>query len=138
MNIEKCKIIEIPNVTESRGKLNFLEIEQHVPFEIKRIFYITDVPVNIFRGEHAHIINHQLIICIKGSIDIMVDDGKNSKTYILNNSNQGLYIPPMIWSRQSYNNQDTISLVLASEKYEKIDYLRSYENFRNMSISSKI
>ena len=68
----------------------------------------------------------------------MVDDGKNSKTYILNNSNQGLYIPPMIWSRQSYNNQDTISLVLASEKYEKIDYLRSYENFRNMSISSKI
>lgn len=133
MNINKCKIFKIPNIIEKKGKLNFLEMEKHVPFNIKRIFYISDVPLFTSRGDHAHRINHQLIICVKGSVEVTVNDGKRNKIYNLKKSNQALYIPPMIWSKQIYNDHETICLVLASENYDKKDYISKYEAFLNMS-----
>ena len=129
MNINKCKIIEFPNLVEGRENLNYLVIRQNIPFEIKRIFYISNVPLSTCRGDHAHIINHQLIICIKGSLEVIVDDGRRKEIYNLNNSYQALYIPPMIWSKQTYNESDTICLVLASEKYEINDYIEKYEEY---------
>ena len=133
MSIKKCKLLKIPKIIEERGTLSFIELVEHVPFDIKRIFYIFNVPYNINRGEHAHIINHQLIICIKGEIDVYVDDGQDNYKYKLNDTDSALYIPPMIWSKQTYNSLESVCLVLASEKYEKSDYIYDYKDFLSKS-----
>jgi dTDP-4-dehydrorhamnose 3,5-epimerase-like enzyme len=129
MSIENCKLIEIPKISDPRGNLTFVEQNNHVPFEIKRIFYVYDIPTAESRGAHAHKENEQFMICLSGSLDVCLDDGFEKKTIHLNRPWQGLYIPPMIWASENNFDPGTLYIVLASELYDADDYHRDYEKY---------
>ena len=129
MSIEECRIIELPKITNSQGNLTFIESVAHVPFYIKRVYYLYDVPGGAIRGGHAHKNLHQLIISISGSFDILLNDGIQEKQYNLNRSYCGLYICPMIWRELSNFSSGSVCLVLASDFFDESDYYRSYEHF---------
>ncbi|EDN71224.1 conserved hypothetical protein [Beggiatoa sp. PS] len=129
MSISDCKIIELPKIHDPRGNLTFIETEQHVPFEIKRVYYLYDVPGGATRAGHAHKQLHQLIIAMSGSFDITLDDGHDKQTYHLNRSYFGLYICPMIWRDIDNFSSGSVCMALASEHYDEADYYREYETF---------
>ena len=129
MSLESCKIISLPSFNDKRGCLSFLEGNNHIPFEIKRIYYIYDVPQEIVRGKHAHKELEQLIISISGSFNINLDDGNSTKKFHLNKRNEGLYICPKIWRTIENFSKGSTCLVLASEKYKKDDYINNYKEF---------
>ena len=133
MNLAKCKIIELPKVTDRRGNLTFIEEKRHIPFEIRRIFYLYDVPGGQARGGHAHHRLQQLIIAASGSFDVILDDGFERKRFHLNRAYYGLYIPPMIWRELNNFSSGAVCLVLASELYDEEDYVRDYEIFKGMA-----
>jgi len=128
----ECKIIELPKITDNRGNLTFIEGNKHIPFEIKRVYYLYDVPGGEKRGGHAHKHLQQLIIAASGSFDVILDDGFERKRYHLNRSYYGLYIPPMIWRELDNFSSGSVCLVLASEYYDENDYIRDYETFKKM------
>ncbi|RZT41539.1 sugar 3,4-ketoisomerase [Cupriavidus agavae] len=127
--VNDCKIIALPKITDPRGNLTFLESERHVPFEIKRVFYLYDVPTEESRGAHAHKQLHQFIICLAGSFDVRVDDGESQATFHLNRPWKGLHVPPMIWGAEINFDPGSVCLVLASDHYCEDDYIRDYETF---------
>jgi dTDP-4-dehydrorhamnose 3,5-epimerase-like enzyme len=129
MGIEDCKLIELPKITDPRGNLTFIEGGRHAPFEIKRVFYLYDVPTAEDRGAHAHKKLHQLLICLAGSFDVYLDDGKENRTVHLNRPWRGLHIPPMIWASEINFDPGSVCLVLASDYYSEADYYREYEEF---------
>ena len=133
MNLAKCKIIELPKVTDRRGNLTFIEEKRHIPFEIRRIFYLYDVPGGQTRGGHAQHRLQQLIIAASGSFDVILDDGFERKRFHLNRAYYGLYIPPMIWRELNNFSSGSVCLVLASELYDEEDYVRDYEIFKGMA-----
>ena len=130
MSISLCKIINFPTFKENRGSLSFLEGNNHVPFDIKRIYYISEVPKFSDRGNHAHKKLKQIFIAISGAFDIKLDDGNFSKVFHLNSKNKGLYICPMIWRRMYNFSSDCTCLVLASEKYHEDDYIWNYSDLK--------
>lgn len=132
MNLSKCKIIELPKITDVRGNLTFIEQNNHVPFEIKRVYYLYDVPGGESRGGHAHKQLQQFIIAAMGSFDVILDDGFEKKRFHLNRSYYGLYIPRMVWRELDNFSSGSVCLVLASELYEQDDYIRDNEIFRRM------
>jgi dTDP-4-dehydrorhamnose 3,5-epimerase-like enzyme len=97
MSISQCRVIELPRVADVRGNLTFIEQKQHRPFEIKRVYYLYDVPAGESRGGHAHKTLEQFVIAANGSFDVVLDDGKERKTFHLNRPYMGLYICPMVW-----------------------------------------
>jgi hypothetical protein len=127
--LEKCKIIDLPKINEPRGNLTFVEGRRHIPFDIKRVYYLYDVPGGSERGGHAHIALHQLIIAMSGSFDIHLDDGISKKTVHMNRSYYGLYVCPMIWREIDNFSSGAVCMVLASEFYEESDYYRDYSKF---------
>jgi hypothetical protein len=127
--LEKCKIIDLPKINEPRGNLTFVEGRRHIPFDIKRVYYLYDVPGGSERGGHAHIALHQLIIAMSGSFDIHLDDGISKKTMHMNRSYYGLYVCPMIWREIDNFSSGAVCMVLASEFYEESDYYRDYNKF---------
>lgn len=127
--LENCRIIELPKRNDPRGNLTFIEGNNHIPFEIKRIFYIYDIPTGQNRGAHAHRALHQFLVCLSGSLDVNLDDGHSKKVVHLNRPWQGLYIPPMIWGSETNFDAGTIYAVLASDFYNESDYYRDYEIF---------
>lgn len=129
MNIDLCKIIDLPKVQDSRGNLTFVESNNHIPFDIQRVYYLYDVPGESARGGHAHKDLHQLIIAMSGSFDVVLDDGKNKKTIHLARSYYGLYICPMIWRELDNFSSCSVCMVLASNKYDEDDYYRDYAEF---------
>lgn len=130
MGLEKCKIIELPRITDVRGNLTFIEENDHVPFDIKRVYYLYDVPGGEKRGGHAHKSLQQFIIAASGSFDVILDDGVNRERYHLNRSYYGLYIPKMIWRELDNFSSGSVCLVLASEHFEEKDYIRDYNEFK--------
>ena len=132
MNLSKCKIIELPKITDVRGNLTFIEQNNHVPFDIKRVYYLYDVPGGETRGGHAHKQLQQFIIAAMGSFDVILDDGFEKKRFHLNRSYYGLYIPRMVWRELDNFSSGSVCLVLASELYEQDDYIRDNEAFKNM------
>jgi len=129
MSINNCKIIEFPIVNDSRGNLTFIENSRHIPFDIKRVYYLYDVPGGAERAGHAHKTLQQIIIAMSGSFDIELDDGYEKKKYHLNRSYYGLYICPMIWRTIDNFSSGSVCLMLASDFYSEADYYRDYDEF---------
>lgn len=129
MRLFNCHIIEFPRITDPRGTLTFVEGGRHVPFDLRRVYYLYDVPGGAERGGHAHKALHQVIIAISGSFDIHLDDGTEKQTITLNRSYQGLYVCPMIWREIDNFSSGAVCMVLASEFYDERDYYRNYEEF---------
>jgi len=128
--ISECKIMYLPKVEDVRGNLTFIEENSHVPFNIKRVYYLYDVPGGESRGGHAHKKLEQFIIAANGSFDVILDDGSNRERHHLNRSYYGLYIPNMIWRELDNFSSGSVCLVLASEPYGEEDYLRDFEYFK--------
>jgi oxalate decarboxylase/phosphoglucose isomerase-like protein (cupin superfamily) len=117
-----------------RGNLTFIEGNQHIPFEIKRVYYLYDVPGGETRGGHAHKNLHQLIIAANGSFDVILDNSCKTKRFHLNRSYYGLYIPPMMWRELDNFSSGSLCLVLASQHYADDDYIRDYNEFKKLRI----
>lgn len=130
--IHLCKIINFPVVTDYRGNLTFIEENRHVPFEIRRVYYLYDVPTGAVRGGHAHISLEQVIIALSGSFEVVIDDGYVKKNFFLNRPHYGLYIPPGMWRELVNFSSNSVALVLASMPYDEEDYIRDYDKFKRM------
>lgn len=129
MSIDDCRIIELPKISEPRGNLTFVEGGRHIPFDIRRVYYLYDVPGGAERGGHAHRQLQQLIVAMSGSFDIVLDDGRNKKRVHLARSYYGLYVPRMIWREMDNFSSGSVCMVLASERYDEADYYRDYGEF---------
>lgn len=133
MSIELCKKIDLPKIADPRGNLTFIESFSHVPFDIRRVYYLYDVPGGEVRGGHAHKDLQQVIIAVHGSFDVLIDDGKNRKTVTLNRGNEGLLINSLIWRELLNFSSGSVCLVLASAIYTEDDYIRDYEQFLHIA-----
>jgi hypothetical protein len=131
MNIDLCKLINLPKITDTRGNLTFVEGGNQIPFDIQRVYYLYDVPGGAERGGHAHKDLHQVIIAMSGSFDVLLDDGTNKKRVHMNRSYTGLYVCPMIWRELDNFSSGSVLMVLASNKYDESDYYRDYADFLN-------
>ena len=129
MTIKDCKLIDVPKIADPRGNLSFLEGGKHIPFDIKRVFYLYDVPGGESRAGHALKTCHQFVIAMSGSFDVILSDGKESQRYELNRSYRGVYIPPLIWREIENFSSGSVCAVLASEYFNETDYYRVYEDF---------
>lgn len=127
--LNNCKIIELPKIADPRGNLTFVEGGLHVPFDIKRVYYLYDVPGGAERGGHAHKELNQLIIAMSGSFDVVLDDGREKKRIHLNRSYFGLYVCPMIWRELDNFSSGSVCMVLASNHYDEADYYRNYDEY---------
>lgn len=125
-----CKIYELPKMTDPRGNLTFIEASRHIPFAIRRVFYLYDVPSGEARAGHALRKCEQFIIAMSGSFDLVVDYGKRRDTFRLNRSDCGLYVPPLVWREIHSFSTNSVCLVLASEFYDIDEYLDVYAEFR--------
>jgi UDP-2-acetamido-3-amino-2,3-dideoxy-glucuronate N-acetyltransferase len=123
------KLLEFPLIADPRGNLMFAEFPRHLPFQPKRFFMTYDVPVASVRGEHAHKQLEQVIVCVKGSMEVTVDDGAVRERYLLDSPRTALYIPPLIWGVQHGHSEDCVMLVFASDVYNESGYLRNYGDF---------
>lgn len=126
-----CHIIHFPKIHNRAGNITPLQNNIDIPFGIKRVYYLYDVPSGESRGAHAHKNLQQLIIAASGSFDVTLDDGKNKKTIQLNRPNYGLHVYPGLWRELTNFSSGAICLVLASEVYDEDDYLREYQDFIN-------
>lgn len=127
--ISRCGLVEFPIVADRRGNLTFIEGGQHIPFDIKRVYYLYDVPGGAERGGHAHRDLHQIIIAMGGSFDVLLRDGYRNRRFQLNRSYYGLYVPPMVWRELDNFSSGSVCLVLASEHFEEGDYYRDWAGF---------
>jgi len=129
MAVSDCRLIDLPRIQDPRGNLTFIEGTHHIPFEIKRVYYLYDVPGGAERGGHGHKALHQLIIAVSGSFDIHIEDGTDSKLFHMNRSYRGLYVCPMIWRELTNFSSGAVCMVLASEYYDESDYYREHSDF---------
>jgi acetyltransferase-like isoleucine patch superfamily enzyme/dTDP-4-dehydrorhamnose 3,5-epimerase-like enzyme len=128
-NVPGVILYKLPGVTDIRGDLTFGEYDEHLPFIPKRFFTIFNVPTTEVRGEHMHKTLHEFLVCLKGSVNVVCDNGQVKDEIILDDSRKGLHIPPSIWTVQYKYSPDAILLVLASDIYDGDDYIRSYDEF---------
>lgn len=127
----KPKIINLPKIEDTRGNLTFIEELSHIPFEIKRVFWIYDVPGGQVRGGHAYKEQKEFIVSLSGSLDIEVSNEDKTEVFHLNRSYYGLYIPNLYWRQMKNFSTNSVILVLSSSKYNESDYLRDFEEFTN-------
>lgn len=124
-----CKLIDLPKISERKGAITPIYSNEHVPFEIARVFYLYDVPGGEDRGAHAHKTLHQFIISVMGAFEVVMDDGSEIRRVRLDRAYYGLHIPPMIWAHEENFSSGGICLVLASATYDESDYIRDYQEF---------
>jgi oxalate decarboxylase/phosphoglucose isomerase-like protein (cupin superfamily) len=129
MTIDDCRIIEFPRFVDPEGSLTPIEGGRHIPFDIKRVFYIYDVPTAESRGAHAHKELQQVLICLSGSFNVLLDDTERRCEIRMNRPWRGLYVPPMIWAAIVNFDPGSVCLVLASELYSEADYYRDYQEY---------
>ena len=129
ISVSDCSVIKLPKIENRSGNLTSIQNSIEIPFDIKRIFYLYDIPGGKDRGAHAHIECHQFLIAGSGSFDVLLDDGKSKKLVTLNQPYKGLHIPPGIWASEINFSSGSICLVLASHKYDEKDYIREYNAF---------
>lgn len=128
-SIYNCCVLELNKVHNRSGNLTYIEDRMEIPFDVRRLYYLYDVPGGAERGGHAHKILHQLIIAASGCFDVVLDDGKNRKVVELNRPYYGLLVVPGIWRELINFSSGAICLVLASEKYDATDYIRDYDSY---------
>ena len=124
-----CSVIDLPQIFNDAGNITILENGNNIPFDVKRVYYLYDIPGGASRGGHAHYQLEQYIIAGCGSFEVILKDGKNSKKITLNNPNKALHIVPGLWRELDNFSSGCITLVLASELYDEADYIRKYEDF---------
>lgn len=129
MPLSDCRIIELPRIQDRSGNLTFIESGRQIPFEIKRTYYLYDIPGGASRAAHGHKALHQLMVAMSGSFNVTLDDGFEKRNFHLNRSYYGLYIPPMIWRDLDNFSSGAVCMVLASEYYDESDYFRNYQDF---------
>ncbi len=129
MTIKDCKIIELKKVLDPRGNLSVIEEIADIPFKIMRSYWIYDVPGGECRGGHAYKENQEFVVALSGSFDVVVDDGQQKKTFSLNRSYYGLYIPQGMWREMNNFSTNSVALILSSTKYDEADYIRDYDKF---------
>lgn len=129
MDLKQCSIINLPKIVDPRGTLTFLEGGRHIPFDVKRVFYLYDVPGGAERAGHALKRCHQFLIAMSGSFDVSVFNGKEKQKFSLNRSYYGLHLPPMFWREMDNFSSGSVCLVLASECYSEDDYYREYKDY---------
>lgn len=128
-SLEDVKLIDLPQFLDPRGNLSFVEEMKHVPFKIERAYWIYDVPGGQVRGGHAFKTQEELIIALSGSFDVIIEDGTDKKTYSLNRSYYGLYIPSGLWRQMQNFSTNSLALVLSSTHYVENDYIRDFDEF---------
>ena len=138
MSINNCKIINLPKFLDVRGNLSFVEQNNHIPFEIKRTYWLYDVPGGEARGGHAYINNEEFIIALSGSFDVVIDDGTEKKVFQMNRSYYGLYIPKGMWREINNFSSNSFALEFGSTEYNETDYIRDYDTFLKMKHDGKI
>ena len=131
MTVYDCSIIQLPKIFFREGNITPVHGQVEIPFDIKRIFYIYDIPGGESRGAHAHKQCHQFLIAASGSFEVILDDGQTKRQMLINQPYMGIHIPPMIWASQVNFSSGAICLVLASHAFEEGDYFRSYDEFLN-------
>lgn len=125
----KPQIINFPKIEDPRGNLTFVEQNNHIPFEIKRVYWIYDVPGGEIRGGHAFKVQQEIIVALSGSFDVVVDDGQNKQTFSLNRSYYGLYVPTGLWRQMQNFSTNALALVLSSTHYDAEDYIYDYREY---------
>lgn len=136
--IEDVKIVELPRFLDARGNLSFVEQLNHIPFEIRRTYWIYDVPGGEVRGGHAFKQNQEFMVALSGSFDVEIDDGENKKTFTLNRSYYGLYVPAGLWREINNFSTNSLALEFGSEHYSQVDYIREYDEFIKLKHDGKI
>jgi uncharacterized RmlC-like cupin family protein len=129
MKLDSVRIIDLPKILDERGNLSFLEEKNHIPFKTERTYWIYDVPGGERRGGHSYYNNQEVIIALSGSFDVVLDDGIEKKTFSLNRSYYGLYVPNGIWRHMDNFSTNSLAFIVASTKYSEEDYQRDYSNF---------
>lgn len=138
MTVEDVRIVELPKFLDSRGNLSFAEQNNHIPFRIKRTYWIYDVPGGESRGGHAYKQNQEFIVALSGAFDVIVDDGTCKKKFTLNRSYYGLYIPAGLWREMENFSTNSLALEFGSEHYAEEDYIRNYGQFKSMKNNGEI
>ncbi len=131
-SIYDCYIIPLKKIHNRAGNITIVEGEENVPFRIRRIYYLYDIPGGENRGGHAHRELYQLIVAAGGSFDVLLDDGKNKKIIKLNRPEYGLLVVPGIWRELFEFSSGSVCMVLASQKYDETDYIRDYQEFKDI------
>ena len=127
--VSDCAVIQLGKIEDDRGNLTVVQSEGTVPFDIRRVFYLYDIPGGEARGAHAHKTCHQFLVAASGSFEVALDDGTEKRTVFLNRPFMGLHIPPGIWAAEQEFSSGAVCLVLASEPYDEADYIRDYQDF---------
>lgn len=127
-----CSLVMLPSIKNRAGNITPIHNSKEIPFDIKRVFYLYDVPGGESRGAHAHKECHQFLIAASGAFEVLLDDGKVKRVVMLNRPNWGLHIPPMIWASEINFSSGAICLVLASHTYNETDYVRSYNDYLSL------
>jgi len=135
IDIEKPQIIELPKFLDKRGNLSFIEELKHIPFKIKRTYWIYDVPGGESRGGHAYKETAEFIVALSGAFEVVLDDGEKTQTFTLNRSYYGLYVPKGYWRSMKNFSTNSVGLILAPTLYEEDDYIRDYDEFLKMKKS---
>ena len=138
MTVDDVKIVELPRFLDARGNLSFAEQNNHIPFEIKRTYWIYDVPGGESRGGHAFRENQEFVIALSGAFDVVVDDGEHKKIFTLNRSYYGLYIPKGLWRTMENFSTNSLALEFGSEHYNEQDYIRDYNEFLKLKKNGEI
>ena len=133
MLIDQAIILKFPKINDPRGNLTFIEEGTHVPFDIKRVYYVYDVPGGSERGGHAHKETFEVLVALSGSFEVVINDGENYRSFYLNSPHSGLFIPPMLWRELKNFSSGSVCLVLASEFFNEEDYYRDFEIFKKAS-----
>lgn len=130
--IGQVQLIKLPKILDTRGNLTFIESNVHIPFKIKRTYWIYDVPGGEIRGGHAFKKSHELIIALSGSFDVLLNNGKQESRYTLNRSYYGLYVPNMIWKSMENFSTNSLALVVSNISFDQKDYIRNFDDFIQM------
>lgn len=137
MTSNKPHIIDLPKVTDPRGNLSFIQNSDQIPFDIQRTYWIYDVPGGMFRNGHAFRTQHEFIVALSGSFDVVLHDGVEEKRIHLSRSYYGLYVPPMTWRSIDNFSTNSVAMVLSSTLYDEKDYIRDFEEFQKLSCNEK-